>query len=87
VLYFTYVAYYTKKNEFKVGVTANISRRKKILCSLSPDCKIVYYEEFENSKEATDRENELLELPKQLIKELVLENNPELCDISNLSIE
>jgi predicted GIY-YIG superfamily endonuclease len=41
----------------------------------------VYYEEFETSKEATERENELLDLQKQLIKELVLENNPELMDI------
>ncbi len=86
-MYFTYVAYYPEKKDFRVGVTLNITRRKKILCNLSPDCKIVYYEEFETSKEATERENELLDLPKQLIKELVLENNPELCDLSNLSIE
>ena len=86
-MYFTYVAYYPKKKEYKVGVTLNIIRRKKILCNLFPECKIVYYEEFETSKEATDRENELLDLPKQLIKQLVLENNPDLSDLINLSLE
>jgi predicted GIY-YIG superfamily endonuclease len=80
-MFYTHIAYYPKKNKFIIGVTLDIKRRKKILCKQFPDCKIVYYEEFETSKEATERENELLDLPKQLIKELVLENNPELIEL------
>jgi len=41
----------------------------------------VYYEEFDDSKEASDRETELLSFSKKLIHQLVTENNPMLLDL------
>ena len=59
-----------------------MKRRVKIHClSEKSCCKIVYYESFDDSKEATNRETELLSFPKELIKILVLENNPLLLDL------
>ena len=75
-MYYTYIVVNSNGSEYQVGVTTNIQRRKKILCSLDPGCKLVYYEEFEKSEKATERENILLELPKPLIKELIDETNP-----------
>jgi predicted GIY-YIG superfamily endonuclease len=59
----------------------DLARRKKIFCHQKPDCKIVYYEEFDNSEEATRRENILLDLSKSLLKELISENNPMWVDL------
>jgi predicted GIY-YIG superfamily endonuclease len=44
---------------------------------------MVYYEVFQNSEEATLRENQLSELPQKLLHEWVLENNPEMLDIND----
>jgi len=80
-MFYTYIIYNVQKEKYNVGVTVNLQRRKKILCHRLPGCKIVWYEEFDNSSEATRRENELLSLPKELLKELVLETNPMLVEI------
>ena len=88
-MFYTYIAYYNDNNFHSVGVTNSLLRRIKILCQL-PDtaarkqsCKIVYYEEFDESKQATLRESELLKLPRQLVSELVLEANPMCIDLLN----
>ena len=80
-MFITYISYNSKRNEFQIGVTMNLQRRKKILCNQAPACKIVWYEEYENSEQATGRENELLDFPKELLKELVFETNPMLTDL------
>ena len=80
--YYVYIAF-SEENQFQsVGLSMNLPRRLKLLCAQTKNpCKIVYYEEFDTSKEATSRHKELSALPKQLIKELVLENNPMLVDV------
>jgi predicted GIY-YIG superfamily endonuclease len=75
-MFYTYIVFHAEKKEYQIGVTTNLAHRKKILCGQDPQCRIVYYEEYESSEEATQRENVLLDLPKSLLKELIDENNP-----------
>ena len=80
-MYYTYIIYDSKHSEFYIGVTLDLMRRRKIMYHQKPGCKIVYYEEFDNSEEATRRENILLNLSKSLLKELISENNPMWVDL------
>jgi len=80
-MFYTYVTYNAIKDKYVVGVTINLKRRKKILDNIFPGSKIVYFEEFETSEEATRYENELLDLPKNLLQELVKEINPMLVEL------
>ncbi len=43
--------------------------------------RIVYYEEYADSAEADKREDELLEMNDELLRELVTQNNPMHTDI------
>jgi len=81
-MYYVFIVY-NKKNELSnIGVTIDMSRRMQLLkFQKKKYCKVVYYEEYEDSKEATERENELNYLSKELIHELVTENNPMLIDL------
>ena len=59
-----------------------MKRRMKLICAQSEKtCKVVYYEEFDNSEEASRRYKELASLPKMLLMELVNENNPLWVDV------
>lgn len=80
-MYYTYVTYYPEEKRFDVGVTKNLERRKKILCGQHSGCRMVYYEIFPESTAATRRENQLSGLPQKVLREWVLENNPELVDL------
>jgi len=75
-MYFTYIAYFPSSDKLTVGVTMNLLRRKKILCTQDNGCRIVFLEQYDHSRDATRRENELLSLPKSLLKELIDETNP-----------
>jgi len=74
---------FNEKNEFgKIGVTIDMHRRIQLInLQKKKPCKIVYYEEFEDSKKATLRESTLNSLSKKLIYELVYENNPMIADL------
>lgn len=79
--YYTYISYYLNNTFQGVGVTINLIRRFNLLdqlhCKLKGDCcKLVYFEEFEDSSAATQRENELNDLPKKMLRELVVDTNP-----------
>jgi predicted GIY-YIG superfamily endonuclease len=74
-MFYTYIML-TGRKDYQIGVTTSLVHRKKILCSHDPGCRVVYYEEYETSEEATRRENMLLELPQSLLKELIDETNP-----------
>ena len=46
--------------------------------------KLVYWESYENSSEATERENILQKFHPKILHQLVKENNPALTDLYNL---
>ena len=85
-MFYTYVAY-TSINKFhSIGVSNNLSRRFKLLNqqlknSQKDHYKLVYYEEYLISDNATNRENELNELHESLLQILVIESNPMLVDL------
>jgi len=80
-MFYVYIAYDKDKN-YHLGTTVDMRRRVKMLCyKFNKKCKIVYYEEYEDSLEADIRETELQKMPKELIQELVYENNPMLVDL------
>ena len=83
--YYTYIAYSKTNNLREIGVTNHLKRRFKLL-NLRYDeteeiCKLVYYEIFDDSKEARNRENELNELHTTIIDKLVEDTNPMLVDL------
>jgi len=87
-LFYTYITY-NKQNRFQnIGVTSDLKRRLKVLNlqNNAPEkqYKIVYYETYNDSKTATDRENQLQLLSSSVINSLVKENNPLLKDLSKL---
>ena len=45
------------------------------------NCKLVYYEEFETSREANRRDDELTDLHESIIKELIQSTNPMTLDL------
>jgi len=79
--FFTYIAFYRDDTVIDIGVTVDLERRFRLLNQIhckydQQSCKLVYFEEFMESSKATKRENELLELPKKKLKQLVEEANP-----------
>lgn len=79
--YYTYIAFYKDNSILDLGVTIDLDRRFRLLNQIhckqdQHTCKLVYFEEFTDSSNATKRENELLELPKKALKQLVAESNP-----------
>ena len=82
MVFYVFIAYSIKNTLCALSVTTDLKRRLKLLKLNQPECtKIVYYEEYDNSLEATKRETFLKKLPKELIHELVLDNNPMLTEI------
>jgi len=86
-LYYVYIAYNPQNQITHIGLTLDMKRRLKLLCiNTSQSCRIVYYEEYDDSKIADRRETELLQMPKELIAELVREYNPMLIDLLKTDI-
>ena len=80
--FFTYISYFENNNFESIGVTNCLQRRLKLLNQLSDKkVKLVYFEEYDNSKTATAREQFLKELHSKLLSELIIENNPMLTDL------
>ncbi len=84
-IFYTYIIY-TKENKFySLGVTSDMERRLKLLKSKNKkNTKLVYWESYENSSEATERENILQKFHPEILHQLVKENNPALTDLYNL---
>ena len=81
-MFYTYISYYENNKFHSVGVTSDLKRRIKTLNLNSvQDIKLVYYEEYENSKAATERETLLNELTPEIIHTFVKENNPTLSNL------
>jgi len=82
-IYYTYIIYKNDNSLLHIGVTNDLSRRLKLIkIKYTYCCKLVYYEEFTSSAEATNRENKLLQIHETLIEELVKETNPMLINLS-----
>ncbi len=80
--YYVYIVSSDDKKQVYTGVTVDMVRRMKLICTQSEkSCKVVYYEEFDNPEEATRRFKELESLPKAIITELINENNPLWVDV------
>ena len=80
--YFVYIVFSDDKKDIFTGVTVDMGRRMKLICAqTNKNCKLVYYEEYDNSKEANRRYMELTSLPKMLLTELINENNPMWVDL------
>lgn len=79
--FYTYIAFSSENSILDIGVTIDLERRFRLLNQIhgkavEQACKLVYFQEFSESLEATIRENELRELPKKAIKQLVEDTNP-----------
>ena len=82
MIYFVYIAVSDDKKDFYIGVTIDMHRRINALCVQSDkNCKIVFYEEYDDSNDVNRRYEELQSFPKSLITELVSENNPLWVDV------
>ncbi len=84
--FYTYIAYFKEDAFQSVGVTTDLKRRFKLLRQIgskktSACCKLVYYEEFQSSVAATNRENELNDLPEKALNILVENTNPMFVDL------
>lgn len=82
--YYTYIIYSERNKFHSLGVTADLKNRWEILKKNNEKIKLVYWEVFDRSNEATARENILKQFPAEILNQLVKENNPTLADLSNL---
>ncbi len=83
-MFFVYIAFNSKNELCDISVTINMTRRIQLLeYTKKSICKIVYYEEFEDSSVATKRAEDLQSFSFELIQKLVIENNPIKADLIN----
>lgn len=86
-VFYTYIVYNKEDALQGIGVTIDLKRRLRllnlILKSKEDVCKLVYYEEFEESSTASTYEDDLNELSEKALKQLVEDNNPMLVDLLN----
>lgn len=80
--FYTYISYNSQNTIHSIGVTNNLKRRFRLLNSINKcNCKLVYYEEYDNHIKAIKREDELNSLTTNSILLLVKENNPSLLNL------
>jgi predicted GIY-YIG superfamily endonuclease len=84
-MFYLYILFNSANKLHSIGVTNNMQRRLKVLSlNNNEHLKVVYYETFEDSHTAIQREDDLNNMPKEVILELVKNNNPLLMDLTNL---
>jgi len=86
ITFYTYIACFRDDTIQSIGVTTDLKRRSKLLQQIGSKkvkkcCKLVYYEEFQSSLEATNRENELNYLTEKALRILVKNTNPMFIDL------
>ncbi len=83
-MFYTYISFTCENKLHDIGVTNNLKRRLKNINALKKEnecIKIVYYECFDNSRQAGLREDQWrLMQEKELIKE-IKRNNPLLTNL------
>jgi predicted GIY-YIG superfamily endonuclease len=84
-VFYTYIVYDKKDSLQGIGVTIDLKRRLRllnlILKSKDDYCKLVYYEEFADSTQATAHEDALNEYSEKALRALIEDNNPVLVDL------
>lgn len=84
-VFYTYIVYDKQDSLQGIGVTVDLRRRLKLLNLINKvkdnNCKLVYYEEFSDSAQATTYEDELNEYSEEALRELIEDNNPILVDL------
>jgi len=87
-MYYLYIAFNQNNKLHSIGITTDLKRRLKTLQYNNANehfkYKIVYYEIYEDSLKAIERENKFRKMPFSVIKKLVTENNPLKIDLSNI---
>lgn len=84
-VFYTYIVFNRNDALEGIGVTVDLKRRLRllnlILKSKDDYCKLVYYEEFPDSTQATAHEDALNEYSEKALRALIEDNNPVLVDL------
>ena len=84
-VFYTYIVCDEHDSLQGIGVTVDLRRRLKLLNLINKakdnQCKLVYYEEFPDSTQATAFEDELNAYSENELRALIEDNNPILVDL------
>ncbi len=83
-MYYAFIAYDHRNKLFTIGVTNDLKRRLKNINAIkkeSGQVKIVYYEAFDNSRQASLKEDQWELMTEKDLTRLVKSNNPLLIDL------
>jgi predicted GIY-YIG superfamily endonuclease len=84
-VFYTYIVCDKQDSLRGIGVTVDLKRRLKLLNLINKvkdnKCKLVYYEEFPDSTQATAYEDELNAYSEEELRTLIEDNNPILVDL------
>jgi len=83
IMFYVYIAYNEENSLRFIGTTTDMERRMKVHCLMlkNETCKLVYYEVFDDSREASNREAQLKTFAPEVLQILVNENNPLLINL------
>ena len=83
--FYIYITYTEDNKLYSLGVTSDLKKRMKLLKMQNKKTfKLVYWENYDISKEATEREKFLQKFPPEILHQIVKDNNPSLSDLSDL---
>ena len=82
-MFYVYIIYNDQNLLRFIGTTTDMERRMKMhsLMLKNETCKLVYYEVFDDSLEASNRETQLKTFAPEVLQILVDENNPMLINL------
>ncbi len=83
-MYYAFIAYNHRHKLFTIGVTNDLKRRLKNINAIKKDSeqvRIVYYEAFDNSRQASLKEDQWELMTEKDLTRLVKSNNPLLIDL------
>ena len=85
--FYTYIIYSRDNKWLETGVTTDLKGTLLLINEgRGEKAKLVYYETFETAWEATERERMFKEIPEEVLRQFVRDNNPSLADLSELII-
>ncbi len=85
--FYTYIIYSRDNKRLETGVTTDLKGTLLLINEgRGEHAKLVYYETFETGWEATERERVFKDIPADMLRQFVRDNNPDLTDLSELII-